>query len=1085
MRFLRLSSVILLLLAASAAGAQTIRQRASGMSESARHDMCQTTAERGSPDAIEWCTIALEVPALAGRKGVRHAYRAQAYEKAGNNAAALADLNEAFRLVDTDRLALIVLDMRAKLLYKVGNYAAAVQDFTDLLRYEATKAGHWHNRGMAHYRMGNWDLAIQDYSQRLRLEPASTESLYWRGQAYAKHKRWDEAVADYTQAIRLNASYAPAFSARGVAHGIGKADYPRGISDLLEFSRLRPRDPAGPYGRGLIHELAGDFERARQEYDAALQLDPNHSDARQGRQRAEGMAKTLAARGPEAPTLPSNAGSGTATVPPPTAPVGRWVIYSKDEKTYGFMDPAGKVVIPALFKDLQEFSEGLAFARDGRSSGFINRDGAFVFRETSTRQGIISAKPYSDGLAAACLHEPRQTAILCRWHYIDSAGKVVIRTALADSTNGMFHPPAFHQGLAATDDGSGKLAYMDKTGALVIRTSFSAAYLASEFASKDFKFTGNLGAVCAAALSVDADGRPDGCGKWGYIDRTGKLVIAAELLSPLEFSEGLAAFSVGGKKGYIDTSNKLVIAAQFDEAFRFFDGIAEVAVNKKPVLIDKTGKVLCALPTTNSGSIHFSAGLSPFPTSVKGGFKYGFVDSACRVVIPAKFDGAGEFSEGLAAFQQGEKWGFIDKTGKIVIPAQFSWPEPFQGGLAQVTGDNGLYAYVNHSGKLLQPRGGGAPDAESVQPVSASTAASATAEAPKAAEKPVENPAQLARQYVGQGHELIRKGDMAGAVTAHREAVRLQPDDTGHRLSLARTMLDAGQFAEAIPEIEMVLAKFPAVFWHRFTFAEALAGAGRKSDALAQLDLAAKAGASPAHVRAEREKMLGREAAAKGDYAAAILHFLKANELAADGLWGAGPLDDRIQIQLAVALARIGQAETALTSLDKAAASERFKYSMVIRPARGKLVAEIESRKAAGTPPVDSPAAAAAIAAYASAELAAQNNKKGRDAAVWDHAAALVPLKEAVRLAPDNHSYRFDLGSSLAKTGAFAEAIPHYQKAIELRPEEAWYHMHLAQALAGTGQKDAALRAADKAVAAAPHAQPIRQARDELIAKLR
>jgi tetratricopeptide (TPR) repeat protein len=1070
-----------LLLAASAAGAQTIRQRASWMNETERDKMCQTTADAGSPDAIEWCTIALEDRALPGQIGLRHAYRAMAYEKAGNNEAALADLNEAFRLVDNDRVALVVLDMRARLLYKVRNYAAAVQDFTDLLRYEASKAGHWHNRGMAHYRMGNWDLAIQDYSQRLRLEPASTESLYWRAQAYAQKKLWDQAIADYDQVLRLDSSHAAAFSARGVAYGIGKADYPRGISDLLEFSRLRPNDPAGPYGRGLLLEMAGDFDRARQEYEAALRLDPNHFDARQGRQRAEEMAKT-AARGPEAPTVASNAGSTTAAVAPSKAPAARWVLFSENEKTYGYMDPSGRVAIPAWFRDLHEFSEGLAFARDGRSSGFINRDGAFVFRETSSRQGIISAKPYSEGLAAACLHEPRQTSILCRWHYIDPTGKVVIRTALADSTRGLFHPPAFHQGLAATDDGSGKLAYMDKTGALVIRTNFSAAYLASEYASKDFKFTGNLGAVCAEGLSVDADGRPDSCSKWGYIDRTGKLVIPAELWSPLEFSEGLAVLSVGGKKGYIDTDGKLVIAAQFDEAFAFFDGIAEVAVNKKPVLIDKTGKVLCALPTTNSGSIHFSQGLSPFATSVKGGFKYGFVDRACRVVIPAKFDGAREFSEGLAAFQQGDKWGFIDKSGKIVIPAQFQMPDPFQGGLAQVTGDEGFFAYIDHSGKLLKPRGGSMPNAAaSAQPASTPPAATTTAETPKPAEP---NAAQQATTYLAKAHELIRKGDFAGAVTAQREVVRLQPDDIGHRLSLASNLLDAGQFAEAIPEIEMVVARFPGVYWHRFALSQALAGAGRKSEALAQLDLAAKAGAAPADVRAEREKMLGREAAAKGDYAAAILHFLKANEFAADGLWSRGKLDVRIQIQLAVALARIGQTETALKSLDQAAASEQFKHSLVIPPAREKLVAEIESLKAAGTPAAAASPAAAAITAYANAELAAQSNKKGRDAAVWDPAAAVVPLKEAVRLAPDNHSYQFDLGNSLAKAGAFAEAIPHYQKAVELRPEEAWYHMHLAQALAGTGQKEAALQEADKAVAARPDWATIRQARDELIAKL-
>jgi hypothetical protein len=41
------------------------------------------------------------------------------------------------------------------------------------------------------------------------------------------------------------------------------------------------------------------------------------------------------------------------------------------------------------------------------------------------------------------------------------------------------------------------------------------------------------------------------------------------------------------------------------------------------------------------------------------------------VVIPAQFEDARDFSEQLAAVKSGAKWGFIDKAGKIVIPAQF------------------------------------------------------------------------------------------------------------------------------------------------------------------------------------------------------------------------------------------------------------------------------------------------------------------------------------------------------------------------------------------------------------------------------
>ncbi|HEF9233395.1 TPA: WG repeat-containing protein, partial [Campylobacter coli] len=39
--------------------------------------------------------------------------------------------------------------------------------------------------------------------------------------------------------------------------------------------------------------------------------------------------------------------------------------------------------------------------------------------------------------------------------------------------------------------------------------------------------------------------------------------------------------------------------------------------------------------------------------------------------IEPKFDGVGNFSEGLVAVKLNEKWGFIDKNGDFVIKPKF------------------------------------------------------------------------------------------------------------------------------------------------------------------------------------------------------------------------------------------------------------------------------------------------------------------------------------------------------------------------------------------------------------------------------
>ena len=99
--------------------------------------------------------------------------------------------------------------------------------------------------------------------------------------------------------------------------------------------------------------------------------------------------------------------------------------------------------------------------------------------------------------------------------------------------------------------------------------------------------------------------------KLGYIDRQGTVVIAPQfdnfsywwhnvrsyspemlvVMYAARFSEGLAAvYKRGDGWGYIDRTGTLVIAAQFDVALYFWEGRAAVAVGDKWGYIDRTGK---------------------------------------------------------------------------------------------------------------------------------------------------------------------------------------------------------------------------------------------------------------------------------------------------------------------------------------------------------------------------------------------------------------------------------------------------------------------------------------------------------------
>jgi WG containing repeat len=60
------------------------------------------------------------------------------------------------------------------------------------------------------------------------------------------------------------------------------------------------------------------------------------------------------------------------------------------------------------------------------------------------------------------------------------------------------------------------------------------------------------------------------------------------------------------------------------------------------------------------------------PFLVGIGDKDGFIDAGCRMVIPAQYSEAFDFTEGLTAIKVGQKWGYIDQTEAMVVRPQFA-----------------------------------------------------------------------------------------------------------------------------------------------------------------------------------------------------------------------------------------------------------------------------------------------------------------------------------------------------------------------------------------------------------------------------
>jgi hypothetical protein len=301
---------------------------------------------------------------------------------------------------------------------------------------------------------------------------------------------------------------------------------------------------------------------------------------------------------------------------------------------YAYADATGRIVIPRQFTDAYPFHEGLAVVtRDEAGGGGSG--------------------------------------------YIDVTGNIVLEP----------YGSEFSEGLASSDNGQGGLHFIDRTGEVVIP---------GPFATVPSLFKNGLAIV---EVWPDPEARP----LVGVIDTAGRWVAPARYRQISDFSEGLAAVQTSdGLWGYIDTTGREVVAPQFKEveggglaAGPFSDGLAAVRTDAGCGFIDQGGAWV--IPAQYERALGFSEGLA----AVKKDGLMGFIDRTGAWMIPARLEATWEFHEGLAAAQAGGLWGVIDHSGTWVVPAQFYVMGRFSEGLAPVGTEAGDWGYIDTTGRMV------------------------------------------------------------------------------------------------------------------------------------------------------------------------------------------------------------------------------------------------------------------------------------------------------------------------------------------------------------------------------------------------
>ncbi len=171
--------------------------------------------------------------------------------------------------------------------------------------------------------------------------------------------------------------------------------------------------------------------------------------------------------------------------------------------------------------------------------------------------------------------------------------------------------------------------------------------------------------------------------KAGFVDKTGKLVIAPRFGSVTDFDEGLASFSAEDQPamvgapvkgaaaapdpqlfGFIDRSGRVVIKPSFDSVGQFEQGVALVSVGGETQLIDRTGKTLFSTASivrpkkiSTAGEEATSSYLDEHETMANG-----------QRLNPYDFQSRHAFQGELAVIATADgQSGLIDRRGKVVV----------------------------------------------------------------------------------------------------------------------------------------------------------------------------------------------------------------------------------------------------------------------------------------------------------------------------------------------------------------------------------------------------------------------------------
>ncbi|MFD2568994.1 WG repeat-containing protein [Spirosoma soli] len=317
-------------------------------------------------------------------------------------------------------------------------------------------------------------------------------------------------------------------------------------------------------------------------------------------------------------------------------------------------DKNGRKLTPA-YRDIGDFEEGLAefvpmkLNQQGHGlHGFIDKQGKVIVEPK-----YISTDRFRQGKTWVIYPADTHYGL----SYIDKTGKEVYKISIQHYSNDyLIHDATIDY--ECNHDTKEDVLWWRGSDFFILNFNFTPFVTEQIQRSKyvtAFKYHGKFGIIDHALVlkvpvaldAIDVDYTYSGQGlqrvqygtKYGYVSPvTGELIVPFDYSDTRKPTNGLFWVKKRGKWGCIDKTGKLRIPHLYDEATGFtVEDRSAVAIDGKFGHIDKSGKV--RTPLTYDFASYYQHGLS----MVRMNNKYGFIDTSSRLIIPLIYDEAFPF----------------------------------------------------------------------------------------------------------------------------------------------------------------------------------------------------------------------------------------------------------------------------------------------------------------------------------------------------------------------------------------------------------------------------------------------------------